>query len=385
MKKIIEVFGAGISGCTIARLYAEIGYQVNLYEKKSEIGGNCFDYLDKNEIYVHKYGPHIFHTNNDKVIKFVKRFSKFNGYKHQVLANIKSKLVPLPINFKSIRILFKKEANEIINLLKKNFKNLKYVTLFDLMKSKNPKIKKFVKYLYDNLYANYTAKMWGSNIKNIDHSVISRVKIILSDFNNYFPEDKFQGLPIVGYTNMMKKIITHKNIHLFLNSKKSITFGNNNIYIQNKPNKNLIFYSGPIDELLNYKYGVLPYRSLRIDFINLRKQSFQKSSVVNYPAHKTMTRITEYKKMTLQKSKNTVISKEYPGKYDLKSKKFFNRYYPIHNQNSTNTYNKYKIYLKKFKNFYPLGRLAEYKYYDMDDAILNTINLFNNLKYAYEK
>ncbi len=385
MKKIIEVFGAGISGCTIARLYAEIGYQVNLYETKSKIGGNCFDYLNKEGIYVHKYGPHIFHTNNDKVIKFVKKFTKFNGYKHQVLANIKSKLIPLPINFKSIRILFNKEANQIIDLLKKNFKDQAYVTLFDLMKIKNTKIKKFTKFLYDNIYANYTAKMWGINIKNIDPNVISRVKIILSDFNNYFPEDKFQGLPINGYTNMMKKIIKHKNIHLFLKSKNKITFNKNNIYIQNKPTKNLIFYSGPIDELLNYKYGMLPYRSLYIDFKNLKKPSFQKCSVVNYPAHKTMTRITEYKKMTLQRTKNTVISKEYPGKYDSKSKKFFNRYYPIHNQNSITIYNKYKMYLKKFKNFYPLGRLAEYKYYDMDDAILNTINLFNNLKYTYEK
>ena len=147
MKKIIEVFGAGISGCTIARLYAEIGYQVNLYETKSKIGGNCFDYLNKEGIYVHKYGPHIFHTNNDKVIKFVKKFTKFNGYKHQVLANIKSKLIPLPINFKSIRILFNKEANQIIDLLKKNFKDQAYVTLFDLIKIKNTKIKKFTKFL----------------------------------------------------------------------------------------------------------------------------------------------------------------------------------------------------------------------------------------------
>ncbi len=385
MKKIVDIFGAGISGCTMARLYAEIGYQVNLYEIKNEIGGNCFDYLDKNGIYVHKYGPHIFHTNNDRVINFIKKFAKFNGYKHHVLANVKSKLVPLPINFKSINILFPKESNKIIDLLKKNFKNKSYITLFELMKIKNPLIKRLSKFLYDNVYANYTAKMWGINIKNIDPKVISRVKIILSDLDTYFPEDKFQGLPLEGYTNMMKNIINHKNIHLFVRSKYKVTFNKNNICMNNKPNKNLIFYSGPIDELLNYKYGMLPYRSLYIKFKNLKKQSFQDCSVINYPAHKKMTRITEYKKMTLQNSKNTVISEEYPNKYDLKSKKFNNRYYPIQNKKSATIYNKYMSYLNKFSNFYPLGRLAEYKYYDMDDAILNTIELFDQLTSNYEK
>ena len=177
----------------------------------------------------------------------------------------------------------------------------------------------------------------------------------------------------------MKRIIKHKNIHLFLKSKNKITFHKNNIYINGKLNKNLIFYSGPIDELLNYKYGTLPYRSLYIKFKTVKKVSFQDCSVVNFPAHPTMTRISEYKKMSLQASKNTVISEEYPGKFDLKSKKFKNRYYPIHNQNSINVYNKYKSYLNKFNNFFPLGRLSEYKYYDMDDAILNTLNLFAKL------
>lgn len=376
---IVEIFGTGISGCTIARLYAEKGYHVNLYETKGEIGGNCFDYLDKNDIYVHKYGPHIFHTNNDQVIKFVKKYAKFNGYKHHVLANIRDKLIPLPVNYESIKILFGKDANNIISLLKKHFKNKPYVTLFDLMNIKDSLIKKFTKFLYENIYANYTAKMWGIDIKKIDPNVISRVKINLSNLDNYFPEDKFQGLPTDGYTNMMKRIIKHKNIHLFLKSKNKITFHKNNIYINGKLNKNLIFYSGPIDELLNYKYGTLPYRSLYIKFKTIKKASFQDCSVVNFPAHPTMTRISEYKKMSLQTSKNTVISEEYPGQFDLKSKKFKNRYYPIHNQNSINVYNKYKSYLNKFNNFFPLGRLSEYKYYDMDDAILNTLNLFAKL------
>ena len=375
MEKIVEIFGSGISGCTIARLYAEKGYKVNLYESKKIIGGNCYDFLDK-KIYVHKFGPHIFHTSNKDVINFVTKFAKFNRYKHRVLVNVNSKVVPLPINFKSIKILFGKKSIEIIKLLKKNFNNKSFVTLYELMDIKDDIIQEFTKFLYNNVYANYTSKMWGIPLEKIDPNVISRVKIILSNINNYFPEDKFQGLPSDGYTNMMKNMINHKNIKLFLNSKKQITFKGKNIYIDGVLNKNQIFYSGPIDQLLNFKFGVLPYRSLDIKFETIAKESFQDASVVNYPAHKTMTRISEYKKMTLQSSKYTIISKEYPGKYDEKSKKFCNRYYPIHNKNSELIYEKYHNYLKKFSNFHTLGRLAEYRYYDMDDAIANAISIF---------
>ena len=375
MEKTIEIFGTGISGCTIARLYAEKGYKVNFYESKKNIGGNCYDFLDK-EIYVHKFGPHIFHTSNKDVINFVKKFAKFNGYKHRVLVNVKSKVVPLPINFQSIKDLFGKKSLEIIKLLKKNFKNKPFVTLYELMAIKDDIIQEFTKFLYNNVYGNYTSKMWGVPLEKIDPNVISRVKIILSNVDNYFPEDKFQGLPSDGYTNMMKNMINHKNIKLFLNSKKQITFKGKNIYIDGILNKNQIFYSGPIDQLLNFKFGVLPYRSLDIKFETIAKESFQDASVVNYPAHKSMTRISEYKKMTLQSSKYTIISKEYPGKYDAKSKKFCNRYYPIHNKNSKLIYKKYCNYLKKFSNFHMLGRLAEYRYYDMDDAIANAISIF---------
>ena len=379
MEKTIEIFGTGISGCTMARLYAEKGYKVNFYESKKNIGGNCYDFLDK-EIYVHKFGPHIFHTSNKDVINFVKKFAKFNGYKHRVLVNVKSKVVPLPINFQSIKDLFGKKSLEIIKLLKKNFKNKPFVTLYELMAIKDDVIQEFTKFLYNNVYGNYTSKMWGVPLEKIDPNVISRVKIILSNVDNYFPEDKFQGLPSDGYTNMMKNMINHKNIKLFLNSKKQITFKGKNIYIDGILNKNQIFYSGPIDQLLNFKFGVLPYRSLDIKFETIAKESFQDASVVNYPAHKSMTRISEYKKMTLQSSKYTIISKEYPGKYDAKSKKFCNRYYPIHNKNSELIYKKYCNYLKKFSNFHMLGRLAEYRYYDMDDAIANAISIFKRNK-----
>lgn len=379
MEKTIEIFGTGISGCTMARLYAEKGYKVNFYESKKNIGGNCYDFLDK-EIYVHKFGPHIFHTSNKDVINFVKKFAKFNGYKHRVLVNVKSKAVPLPINFQGIKDLFGKKSLEIIKLLKKNFKNKPFVTLYELMAIKDDVIQEFTKFLYNNVYGNYTSKMWGVPLEKIDPNVISRVKIILSNVDNYFPEDKFQGLPSDGYTNMMKNMINHKNIKLFLNSKKQITFKGKNIYIDGILNKNQIFYSGPIDQLLNFKFGVLPYRSLDIKFETIAKESFQDASVVNYPAHKSMTRISEYKKMTLQSSKYTIISKEYPGKYDAKSKKFCNRYYPIHNKNSELIYKKYCNYLKKFSNFHMLGRLAEYRYYDMDDAIANAISIFKRNK-----
>ena len=176
---------------------------------------------------------------------------------------------------------------------------------------------------------------------------------------------------------MINKIINHKNINLVLNSKQKLSLKNNKTYIDNKQTNDPIFYCGSIDELFSFKYGILPYRSLDIKFESFNKNSYQENAVINYPADKAMTRIAEYKKMTLQKlSKATTISKEFPGQFSPKSKKFGVRYYPIKNDKNIATYNKYAEELRKFKNIHSLGRLAEYKYYDMHHIIENVLKLF---------
>jgi UDP-galactopyranose mutase len=210
--------------------------------------------------------------------------------------------------------------------------------------------------------------------------VLERVGITIGNNDNYFPTDKWQGIPINGFTNMIEKMFKHKNIDVSYKPPK-IKIKNNYVYINNRPTRELIFYCGSLDELFDYKYGHLPYRSLNIVFQDVKTTSFQNTAIVNYPNHPTMTRISEYKKLYLQNTKNiSTISKEYPGQYDPTSNKFNKPFYPIQDETSKKQYHQYYDLVKDIPNFIPLGRLAQYKYYDMDDAIDNALALFNKFK-----
>lgn len=381
MNNNILVVGAGISGATIARLFADNGNKVILLEKEKFIGGNCYDFIDDKGILIHKYGPHIFHTSYDDVWKFVNRFSKFNGYINKVLVSINNKLVEFPINFNSIKKIctkeefknFKKDCNNI------NSETLSIYELIDKLSSESSK--KIINFIYKNVYENYTSKMWGIPISDVDKETLKRVKINLNKVWNYFPNDKYQGLPINGYTELIKNIINHENIELKNNEDffKKIKFKKDKIEYNGKDYT--IIYTGEIDSLFNYKFGSLPYRSLNIEFESINTNRYQKVGVVNYPSHPTVTRITEYKHLTKQKNKYwTTISREEPGKYDKNSKKFNKAFYPIINNSNLKLLDKYLKESKKYKNLYLLGRLANYKYIDMDDAIKNAINLFDEIK-----
>jgi UDP-galactopyranose mutase len=381
MKKKIVIFGAGISSATMARKLAEDGYEVDVYETRNEIGGNCYDCKDKHGVLIQKYGPHVFHTNHLEVYKFISQFTKLNTFMNRTLASLgNSKIVPLPINYRSIEILFPKEATYIKKVFKAKFKEPK-IPIFSLLNSKDPILNKVAKFIYENVYQNYSSKMWGVPVAKIDPNTLNRVPITNSYSDLYFPTDRWQGLPTHSFTSMIKNIFKHKNIHLHLKSPKNLLqIKNNKTYINKKLVTDTIFYCGSVDELYKYRYGTLPYRSLHITFKNLPKQSFQQAAVINYPADPTMTRISEYKKLTFQKIKSTTISKEYPGEFNLKSKKFNQRFYPISSHKNAVLYNKYLTLSKKTKNLILLGRLAQYKYFDMDDAILNTLNMYNSLK-----
>lgn len=374
-KKAIIV-GAGISGATLANILANKGWEITIYEKQNHIGGNCYDSYDNAGILIHNYGPHIFHTSYEDVYSFISQFTKLNSYVNKVLVSVNNKLFPLPINFKSIEVIFGDKAKQIIELLKQSFPNKKTITFFELKQVDNPLICEFVDYISKNVYFNYSSKMWGTKFENIDPSTINRVKIILGYEHNYFPEDKYQGLPIDGYTKMIEAMLNHKNIKVVLNcdAKDKISFSKNLMFEGQNINCPII-YCGPLDELLNYKYGILPYRSLDIKFETIKKEHFQDVAVINYPADLKMTRITEYKLMTLQSNSNTTISREYPGEFKLDSKEFSTRFYPIINETNLVIFNKYKDFFSQYNNFYTLGRLAQYKYFDMDDAIKQAIEL----------
>ncbi len=366
----VNIIGAGLAGCTLARLLAEKNYQVTIYELEDHIGGNCYDYYRANGVLVHKYGPHIFHTDNKVVWDFANRFSKFNNYINQVLVEVDGKFIKMPINFDSIEALYPNDIQGFIKEVKTLFPNVNKVNIAELLNQlKETKNKDICRYIYDYVYANYSAKMWGINIDKLDPNIIKRVSINLNRTWNYFINHPYQGLPVEGYSIWINKIIDHPNITIKLNT--------DGIKVIN--DKVINIYTGPIGALFNYRFGRLPYRSLKIDFNDIKKDSYQDVAVINYPAHPTMTRICEYKKMTFQKTNDTTISKEYPGAYDPTDEFYNIPFYPINNKKNLNQYKKYYELLSEYKNLYVLGRLAEYKYYDMDKIIAAAMNLASEI------
>lgn len=373
-KKII-VIGSGITGAVVARNLAEAEYEVEIYEKRNHIGGNMYDY-EKDGVLIHKYGPHIFHTSNEEVNSFMSRFWKLNDYKNIVEGYVDGKLVPIPFNFKSIDLCFPKDSEKIKSKLEQMYPNRNNVPILELKKSNDRMISDVANYIYENLFLNYTTKMWDLKPDEIDESVTARIPVILSYKNTYF-NDKYEGLPTDGYTKTFERILDHKNIKVYLNidAISLISFKNNKIIFNNDENV-LVIYTGPLDKLFNNNNGFLDYRSLFFYFETHKKDNFQKTAVVNYPADPIMTRITEYKNMTLQKVDNvTVISKEFPGTYSESSDKWNEPYYPLATNEARNKYNLYYLQTKKINNLYIGGRMGLYKYLNMDQAIELAINL----------
>ncbi len=378
------IIGSGITGATIARKLAELNFNVNIYEKRPHIGGNMYDY-EKDNVLIHKYGPHIFHTSKENVIEFMNQFWKLNSFKNIVEGYVDNKLVPIPFNFKSIDICFPNEAEKIKSKLIELFPNRDSVPILELKKVNDELIQKVAKFVYENLFLNYTTKMWELKPNEIDESVTARIPIILSYRNTYF-NDKYEGIPEDGYTKTIERILDHKNIKINLNTDaiSLIQFKNNKLLVNNNENV-IVIYSGPLDKLFHDKFGPLDYRSLHFEFETLNKDQYQTTAVVNYPAHPTMTRITEYKNMTFQKSDKTVISKEFPGAYDSKSDKWNEPYYPLATNEARTKYDKYLEYSKQFKNLYVCGRMGLYKYINMDQAIDEALKLSKVIIDKYNK
>jgi UDP-galactopyranose mutase len=371
------VIGAGFAGSVVARMMADNNKKVLVIDKRNHIAGNMYECFDESGIRIHLYGPHIFHTNSDKVFEFLKKYSDFYEYEHKVVGRIEGKIVPIPFNFTSLEMLFDKEkADEIKSKLKENF-NKEKVSILDLVNHEDEVIKEFGNYVYKNVFENYTAKQWEIDIKDIDKSVINRVPVVLGYDDRYF-NDKLQFMPKEGYTKLFENLLKHENIKVKLNTnaKDIMRLDDNKIYIDNIEYNGKIVFTGAIDEFLNYKYGELPYRSLNLVFENYDVDYFQSNSVVNYPNEEKFTRITEFKYLTNQNCEGkTTILKEYPLKYDINNEKCKDPYYPILDEKNYELYNKYKSEIDKYNNIFLCGRLAEYKYYNMDLAVEKALEI----------
>lgn len=363
------VVGAGFSGATVANLLAtELKEEVAVIDKKNYIAGNCYDYRDENNIMIHKFGSHIFHTKSDKVWNYLKQFTDFNTYMHKVIGNIDGIETHIPFNFNTLYDVFPFSlARKLEEKLLDNFEVNTKVPILEFQNQDDDDLKFLANYVYENIFLHYTTKQWGVSPKDVDSAVTARVPIYLSKDNRYF-QDKYQGIPIEGYTKVVEKMLDYKNIKIKLGT---------DFQDIDSSNYNRIFYTGPIDEYFNYKFGQLPYRSVNFKLETYNKEYYQSNAVVNYPCNYDFTRIHEYKYYLDDKSAKTVIAKEYSESFELGKNE---RYYPIPNDENTQLYNKYLEEAKKLENVYFLGRLGDYKYYDMDKAILRAIELFEEIK-----
>ncbi len=379
----IIVVGAGFAGTTIANRMAALNKRVLVIEKRNHIAGNMYEEYDQARILIHKYGPHIFHTNNEKVFNFLQQFGEWFPYEHRVLGRIDGQLVPIPFNFKSIDMLFSKEQATKLKLgLQKQFPNQEKISVLALKEANDSLISNFGEYVFQKVFVNYTAKQWGIPIDQVDTSTINRVPVALSYDDRYF-QDKYQFMPKDGFTQLFHKMLNHPLIEVLLmtNIQPLLRFENDAFSIDNQLCQIPLIFTGAVDEILNYRFGPLPYRSLTMVFENYNLSQYQPGCVINYPNEEKFTRITEFKYLTQQRACSTTILKEFPEKYDhLKGN---TPYYPINNPTNDALFKQYAAFLNKYPNFYLCGRLAEYKYYNMDGVIeqaLNLVDKINNKK-----
>ena len=378
MQKIIIV-GAGLSGATIARMFADGGDTVTVIDKRETIGGNVYDYVDKNDIRVQMYGPHIFHTDKEDAFEFLSRFTEWTEYEHRVLANVKGTLVPVPFNLKSLFDLYPSDkAERIKQRLISEIGEGNKVSIMQLVQNGNKEIRDFAHFVYNNIFYLYTRKQWGFSPSQLGKEIMNRVPVYISFEDRYFT-DKYQYMPKNGFTEMVSNILRHPRIQLKLgrDAKKIISLYDGKIYLNDKEFDGTLIYTGCVDELFDYKFGVLPYRSLKFKFKTIKSESFQPTAVVNYTTSKKFTRITEFSKFTCEPKDKTVIVKEYSKRFK-KGKNI--PYYPIPVEKNFIHHKKYAEEAKKYQNLYLLGRLAEYKYINMDDAVKNAMDLYRKLK-----
>ena len=352
------VVGAGFAGAPMAERLSSQGSSVLVIEQKDHVGGNCYDYIDENGITIHKYGPHIFHTKSKEVWDYLSRFTEWLPYKHKVIANIEGKTISLPVSLMTLHQLFDKEfADKIEKKLISEYGKDKSVSVKVLLNSKDPEIKSSAEIIFRKVFLNYSKKQWGMDPLDLDPEVLNRVPIWTNNNVHYF-QDAYQGIPKNGYTAIIEKMLKKPNITVMLNKAYKD--------VKDKLDYKKLFFTGPIDDFFDFKYGALPYRAIKFAFETLDYEWFQTNSVVNYPGKESFTRITEYKHFNNHKSKKTAILREYPEDYS-KGKNVPS--YPIPKQENRAIYGKYKAEADTLDNVVFLGRLAEYKYYNMDEVV----------------
>jgi len=360
MKYDYLIVGGGFAGAVCARILADSGKQVMVVDKRSHIGGNAYDYYDDHGVLIHPYGPHIFHTNSKKVIEFLSKYTNWKFYEHRVLASVKGELYPIPINKITINKFFNLNLSEDEV---ENFLDSKRESKEVINTSEDVVLSSVGSELCEIFFRGYTKKQWGLDLSQLSAGVAARIPTRKNEDDRYF-SDTYQFMPASGYGEMFKKMLDSESIKVklnydFLADREAIQF------------KRLI-YTGPIDEFYNRKYGKLPYRSLTFVHEHLPLDQFQVVGTVNYPNEYEFTRITEFKHLTGQKVSGTSIVREYPTAEG-------DPYYPIPNPENEMLFRKYQSLTESEKDVFFVGRLAQYRYYNMDQVVAAAIHLCEKL------
>ncbi|MDR0308681.1 MAG: FAD-dependent oxidoreductase [Coriobacteriales bacterium] len=408
------VIGAGFAGSVVARELAERGdKKVAVLERRPHIGGNAFDRFDSQGVLIHEYGPHIYHTNSGRVHNYLSRFADWNGYSHEVLADIHGQFIPVPFNMNSIAASFDKEKAETLKTaLLDRYPIGTKVTILELREQSDILLKELADYVYEHVFVHYTMKQWGLTPEEIDPAVTARVPVLVDIDNRYF-QDQYQGLPVDGYTKLFEGLLDHPGIEIFLgvdatdgqvmrfvcdkgsaggdgddcylNATEAV---DTNMYdqpskpfqeiiIAGQPYRGLLVFTGALDELAGYRFGQLPYRSLDFVYRNYPQKHMQPCGTINYTVSENYTRTTEYSWLTKQDIDVTTIAEEYPCAFTDPAKQI--PYYPILPDQNQAAYNQYCSLFTSLKNFYLAGRLAEYRYYNMDQIVLRALELADEI------
>ena len=378
----ILVIGGGLSGAVVARELAQSGKKVIICERRNHIGGNMYDFVDEHGILVHKYGPHTFHTNKKELFDYICRYEKWDEYRLYCGAVINGKCTPTPFNFQTIDDFYStEEAFTLKSHIKKEFNNRTTVTVLEVLNSKDPIVKKYGEFLFKNDYSLYTAKQWGVSPDKIDPSVLKRVPLRLNYEEGYF-DDKYQVMPSHSYSKFFDNLLNHENIEVRLgvNAKEFVSVDrvNKKVLINGKETLKPVIYTGAIDELFDCCFGKLPYRSLRFEWNSEKILSKQKYAVVAYPQEENYTRIVEFKKLPVQDNEWTTYEIEYPLNYINNSNQ--EPYYPVLTEESILLFKKYQKECFLIPNLYLCGRLADFKYYNMDQALEKALQLAERVK-----
>lgn len=355
------IVGAGFAGSTLAeRLASQLNKKVLLIDKRNHIGGNAYDKFDDAGILIHQYGPHIFHTNSKQVFDYLGQFTKWRAYQHRVLACVDGQLVPIPINLDTINTLYGLNLSSAD--LDKWFASVAEPRE-QILTSEDVVISKVGRELYEKFFRGYTRKQWGIDPSELDASVTARVPTRTNRDSRYFT-DSYQAMPKFGFTRMFENILAHENIKIMLNTdyKEIIDF---------VPFKKMIF-TGPVDEYFDYRYGKLPYRSLQFEFETHNTRVYQQAPVINYPNDYAYTRVTEFKYLTGQESEKTTLVYEFPQDQG-------DPYYPVPRPENAELYKKYAALAGETPNVHFCGRLATYKYYNMDQVVAQALTLFSKI------